>query len=411
MLPALTATTQLVRLAEFEIHIGGDSELVLRTTAGDFRCGAEGLAILEVFSQPRALRDGLMELAARSGAGRQALQDLTNTIHDLYDAGVLRDAHSPAGDLLARPGRFDSPELQISMLEDRTRTQAFLRAIEKTVQPGDIVLDLGTGTGILALAAARAGAAHVYAVEAGHIGRSAQALFEANGMAHKITLISGWSASVNLPQLADVLVSEILGSRALSERILPITLDARKRLLKPEARLIPERLELWGLPVTVPSEVKDKRSYTPAVLARWQDWYRFDFTPLQQFAGQLVQVEAQGTAAWPTLAPPIHLASIDLARFTSSELTTTVPFQIATAGKFDGFLVYFDLDVGAGEQLTTNPTRINSDCHWLHPVWLMPLAFDVEVGQRFQSTYSTASSDGGLAHIERVPPPAGSTIL
>ena len=401
MPPALTAATQLVRLAEFEIHIGSDSGLLVRTAKGDFHCGPEGLAILEVFSQPRRLRDGLLELAERSGPGRQNLQDLTNTIYDLYDAGVLRDAHSQAGDISARPCRFDSPELQIAMLDDRTRTQAFLRAIEKTVRPGDIVLDLGTGTGILALGAARAGAAHVYAVEAGHIGSSAQALFAANGMSDKITLIAGWSVGVNLPQLADVLVSEILGSRALSERILPVTLDARNRLLKPEARFIPERLVLWGLPVTVPCEIKEKRSYTPAVLARWQDWYGVDFTPLQQFSGQLVQVEAQGTAAWPTLAPPIQLATIDLASFTSSELTSTVPFHIATAGKFDGFLVYFDLEVGAGEQLTTSPPRLNSDCHWLHPVWLLPVAFEVEVGQAFQATYSNASSDGGWAYIEK----------
>lgn len=404
VLPALTATTQLVRLAEFEIHFGGGSELVLRTATGDLRCGPEGLAVLEVFSQPRPLRDGLMELAARSGAGRQTLQDLTNTIHDLYDAGVLRDAHSSALHSSARHVRFDSPELQIAMLEDRTRTQAFIRAIEKTVRPGDIVLDLGTGTGILALTAARAGAAHVYAVEAGHIGRAAQALFAANGMADKITLIAGWSAGISLPQPADLLVSEILGSRALSERILPITLDARIRLLKPEARLIPERLVLKGLPVTVPCEVKEKRSYMPAVLARWRAWYGVDFTPLQQFAGQLVQVEAQSTAAWPTLAPSIQLASVDLASFTSSDLTSTVPFEIATGGKFDGFLVYFDLEVGAGEQLSTCPARVTSDCHWLHPVWLLPLAFEVEPGHRFQATFSNALSDGGWAHIERLEP-------
>ena len=74
---------------------------------------------------------------------------------------MLCEAGSRAGVLSSRPSRFDSPEVQIAMLEDRSRTQAFVRAIEKTVRPGDIVLDLGTATKFEAIARGeRRGSAH-----------------------------------------------------------------------------------------------------------------------------------------------------------------------------------------------------------------------------------------------------------
>ena len=66
----------------------------------------------------------------------------------------------------------------VKMLNDRARTDAFIRAIEATVRPGDVVVDLGTGTGVLALAAARAGARRVYAIEASGVGRAARSVFE-----------------------------------------------------------------------------------------------------------------------------------------------------------------------------------------------------------------------------------------
>jgi predicted RNA methylase len=67
-------------------------------------------------------------------------------------------------------------ETHRTMLRDRIRTETFRRALEAAVKPGDVVLDVGTGTGILGLFAARAGAAKVYAVEQTSIARLAEEL-------------------------------------------------------------------------------------------------------------------------------------------------------------------------------------------------------------------------------------------
>jgi predicted RNA methylase len=60
------------------------------------------------------------------------------------------------------------------MLEDRVRTSRFIDANRRTVQPDDVVVDLGTGSGVLAVAAAQAGAKHVYAIEARPIAEVAE---------------------------------------------------------------------------------------------------------------------------------------------------------------------------------------------------------------------------------------------
>ncbi len=391
----LTADTPLVRLNELEIHLAGRSDLIVRSASGEVRCRLEGLAVLDVFSQPTPLRDALGLLSQRGG-GRQAMHDLAHTIQQLYEAGILCELDIANSAPATRLGRYDSPEFHISMLDDRTRTQAFLDAIGQVVRPGDVVLDLGTGTGVLALAAARAGASHVYAVEAGYIGQSARALFEANGFGDRITLISGWSTAIELPERADVLVSEILGRRPLSERILPTTLDARHRLLKEDARILPQKVRTWGLPVHVPGPFFERRCYTPGVLSRYQEWYGLNFTPLQDFSSNFIQVETQQSRYWDPVGCALPLGEIDLASFENLQVSQELPFSVSDASLFNGFLLYFELQIAEGICLTTCPTQAGSDCHWHNPVWLLPQTFETA---DLTVTYGTALAEGGWVEI------------
>ena len=77
-------------------------------------------------------------------------------------------------------------------LIDKKRTQAFIRAIRDAIRPGDVVVDAGTGSGVLAMASVRAGAAHVYAIESDPSNiRWLTEAFVKNGYSDKITLIDG----------------------------------------------------------------------------------------------------------------------------------------------------------------------------------------------------------------------------
>ena len=136
-------------------------------------------------------------------------------------------------------------EVHRTMIHDRVRTEAFRRAIESVVRPGDVVLDVGAGSGILSLFAARAGAARVYAVEATTVAVVAQGLAAANGAAEIVQVIQGDIMEVELPERVDVIVSEWLGGFGIDEGMLAPVIAARDRWLKPGGVMIPRSVTAW----------------------------------------------------------------------------------------------------------------------------------------------------------------------
>jgi predicted RNA methylase len=136
------------------------------------------------------------------------------------------------------------------MVDDPLRTRPLLNAIRKVVRPGDIVIDIGTGLGILAIAAADAGAERVYAIDC-----DAEAIAYAKSASKKeglddfIEFIEGLSFHSKIDEKADLIICETVGSFAFDEGILTTLKDAKERFLKPNGRIIPRTLELWGAPL------------------------------------------------------------------------------------------------------------------------------------------------------------------
>jgi SAM-dependent methyltransferase len=137
-------------------------------------------------------------------------------------------------------------EVHRTMICDRVRTGAFRRAIDSVVRRGDIVLDVGAGTGILSMFAARAGAARVYAVERTTVAVLAQELAAANGVAEIVQVIQGDVMDVELPERVDVIVSEWLGGFGIDEGMLVPVIAARDRWLKPGGVMIPRSVTAWA---------------------------------------------------------------------------------------------------------------------------------------------------------------------
>ena len=116
----------------------------------------------------------------------------------------------------------------IGMLRDFERMSAYHDAIKMNAEQhfrGKVVLDIGTGTGILAIWAAQAGARAVYAVEATGVAKHAQAMVAAHGLQDRVTVLRGTMEELELPEKVDVIVSEWMGYFLLRESMVQSVLS------------------------------------------------------------------------------------------------------------------------------------------------------------------------------------------
>ena len=178
----------------------------------------------------RLLRtDGWKEAAAGLAARALALAP---------DDGEVR---AIAGEILSA----DVPAWHFTIVRDGPRNGAYEDALRRAVKPDSRVLEIGTGTGILAMMAARAGAAHVFTCELEPaVALAARDVIAQNGLADRITVLSKRSTDIDLAELgerADILVSETVSNDMLAEDPLPALEDAIARLVTPGGVVIPAR--------------------------------------------------------------------------------------------------------------------------------------------------------------------------
>ena len=125
------------------------------------------------------------------------------------------------------------------MFTDRIRMDAYAAAIQKSVKPGDTVVDLGSGLGIFALLACKAGARRVYAIETNPVVDFGRHLATVNGFGDRIHFLRGDSRQIHLPERADVVVSDLRGTLPLFTHAVDTIQDARNRFLAEDGQLIP----------------------------------------------------------------------------------------------------------------------------------------------------------------------------
>lgn len=234
----------------------------------------------------------------------------------------------------------DSPleliEFHNDMLADETRMTCFLRAILKSVRPGQVVLDIGTGTGILAYFACLAGASHVYALEQGPVVELAMAISRRNGYENRITFINDWSTQIELPEAVDVIVTETLGNVGFDEGILGWVIDARKRFLANGGLIIPATVELVAAPVESGDLYGD--------VGTWLDgFYSVDYTPVRPLVvNNLLWADIPSESL---LSKPATLARAELAQVTSTDVSGESSFVVGRDGILHGLGAWFKAEL------------------------------------------------------------------
>jgi SAM-dependent methyltransferase len=256
------------------------------------------------------------------------------------------------------------------LLADARRNRAIARALAARVRPGADVLDLGSGSGVWAVAAARLGARRVVAVE-----REAvlvpliEALARENGVGDRVHVVRADARSLRLPasERFDLVVAELVGNEAFDEGLLPVVARARDRFLRPGGALLPERLALAAAPVAAPHplglrpRVVASRSFEELALHAPR---ALEPDRLRPLAPARVVLRQDLRAARPGEPLPVGRAR----------------FRVKDGRAVGGLAVWVDISLAPGVVLSTR-----SGTHWLPtllPVAALPRGpgrLDVEV--------------------------------
>lgn len=323
--------------------------------------------------------------------------------------GLVTGAKQTIKSLLAdidNRAEFEDAYEHERMLADTIRVDTYHTAIHKHVKPGDVVVDLGTGTGILAFFAARAGAKRVYAIDHGDTIEVAEAVAAANGI-HTVEFVRANSRDFQPPEKVDVIVHEQIGDELFDENMIENVTDLRDRILRPGGKVLPARFKLFMEPIEL-----RKEHAVPAVWQQELHGIRFDCLkgrPLGPWRN--VNPNAAGHSRWihplevsQMLSEPQAVLEVDLETVERSAAPKNLRFArtIQRVGRFDGLCIYFG--VAFDDQLGFDTSPLSRKTHWGCLLLSFPLrtcqvgdvmTFDIGIGDiREVSTWDIRVTHG-----------------
>lgn len=239
-----------------------------------------------------------------------------------------------------------------SMLSDKVRTETFRKSILESVSPGDIVADVGTGTGVLALFASQAGAKHVYAIERTDIINVAMAISKANGV-HNITFIKGDAAKIKLNEKCDVVISECIGYFVLQENMLSDIIAFRDNNLKPNGVIIPSKINLF-ISLVSSSKPYENVSFWSKKL------YGLDFSHLRKIAAN--STYHLGFDEKDLITNGVLVKKIDLNRDEKISFNVNIQLKVKKSAVSHGLCGYFSTILPPDFELSNSPQA--KATHW-----------------------------------------------
>lgn len=280
------------------------------------------------------------------------------------------------------------------MLRDAPRCEAFREGLEEVIKPGMKVLDVGSGSGLLSLLAARAGAEKVYGFEKSKIIHVARQLVAANGFEDRIELLEGPADELELPEKVDLVVSEFLGGMGIDEDMLAMVLRARDRWLAPGGLMMPHRLFVWIAPGW------DERYHESVDLWR-RNPYGVDLSLIAELQTKEMTGARNHIREEHLLARPALAWDIDLATFPADEaarpFTASLEFELEKAGRMNGLMGWFEAPLSEKIVLTNRPGA--PDTHWGRYVFPLGETQDVEAGTEVRARIQFEHFEGGTSAI------------
>lgn len=258
---------------------------------------------------------------------------------------------------------FADLHTQERMLADRQRMDFYHAAIARKIKEGDRVIDLGTGTGILAAFASRQGAGQVYAVDHSSIIDHARMLAAENGI-ENVDFEDVHSTKLYLDEKVDVILHEQIGDFLFDEAMVPNVCDLRDRLLKPGGLILPSEFELFCEPMTMHDDRREP------YLWELTDVHGFDFSSMEasrpddsEYNG-LVSCDLGVVKHFQGEARPV--IKVDLNTITENSLPLRVAFKrkVINPGILDGLVVFMKAKVDDDLVLSSSPLDPERARHW-----------------------------------------------
>nr|KJB65111.1 hypothetical protein B456_010G081400 [Gossypium raimondii] len=251
------------------------------------------------------------------------------------------------------------------MLKDVVRTKTYQNVIyqNKFLFQNKVVLDVGAGTGILSLFCARAGAAHVYAVECSHMADMAKQIVETNGLSDVVTVLKGKIEEIELPVAkVDIIISEWMGYFLLFENMLNTVLYARDKWLVNDGVVLPDKASLY-LTAIEDAEYKDDK------IEFWNNVYGFDMSCIKK---QAMMEPLVDTVDQNQIVTNSHLLkTMDISKMAPGDASFTASFKLVAQRDdyIHAFVAYFDVSFTKCHKLMGFSTGPKSRAtHWKQTV-------------------------------------------
>ena len=266
------------------------------------------------------------------------------------------------------------------MLGDLKRNEGYNETIKRVVKNGDTVLDIGTGSGLLSMMSARAGANQVYTCETIEIiADTAKNVIQDNGLADQISVYHAKSNKLKIgneiPEKVDVVVSEILDCGLLGEGVLPSIRHAKANLLKENGKIIPASASVKGILI----QSKHLKSTSPI-----KEISGFDLSSFGKFqTEQSYRREMLNNTPYTALSNVTDIIPIDfydLPKVASPENPNAhlLEFEITTTGNLHAIAFWFDLHFDNQLSLSSGPE--GEMIHWGQAVYCFPEIKEVTKG-------------------------------
>ncbi|CAG2175224.1 unnamed protein product [Oppiella nova] len=247
-----------------------------------------------------------------------------------------------------------------------------------------VVLDIGCGTGILSMFAAKTGAAHVIGIECSGIVNLAEQVIKDNNLSHKITLIKGKVEEIELPAAypkVDIIISEWMGYCLFYESMLDTVIYARDKWLNPDGLLFPDRATLYITAI-------EDRQYKDDKINWWDDVYGFDMSCIRKIA--IAEPLVDVVDSKQVVTTNCLIKEVDLYTVTTADLIFKSNFHLSVRRDdyIQAFVTYFNIEFSKCHKRTGFST--SPECnytHWKQTVFYIDDYLTVKRGEEINGTF------------------------